>query len=292
MNSENAIVEKLRAVARKWLEDKIVDVVIGWGVAAEGQQVAPTVFVTKSEDVDKLDWNAKSVTNLVTYLKKKEIRKLGKIGIVVKGCDEKALVVLRRESQIDSQNLPKVIGIVCDTKGLEKDKCVVCDVHKPRFVDVLIAKGEPPAENPEVNKEVRYARLMDFMKEPREKRLAFWKKEFDRCIRCYACRQICPLCYCERCIVDRNNPQAVEPSATSSGNWAWGITRAFHLAGRCVGCGECTRVCPAKIDLALINSSLAYEAENSFDGFRAGMDPDREAIVGAFSRSDKEEFIQ
>ena len=72
------------------------------------------------------------------------------------------------------------------------------------------------------------------------------------------------------------------PRPRSKGNFAWHITRAFHLAGRCVGCDECTRACPAGIDLRLLNLSLAKAAEENF-GFRAGMDPDAEPIIGAYS---------
>ncbi len=72
-------------------------------------------------------------------------------------------------------------------------------------------------------------------KSPAE-RWAFWKAEFARCVKCYACRQVCPMCYCERCIVDKNRPVVIDTSATLKGNFAWHITRAFHLAGRCVGC--------------------------------------------------------
>ena len=83
----------------------------------------------------------------------------------------------------------------------------------------------------------------------------------------------------------------IDTSATLKGNVAWQITRAFHLAGRCVGCDECTRVCPAGIDLRLLNLSLAQAAEESF-AFRAGMDPDAEPILGAYSEQDREEFIR
>jgi len=40
-----------------------------------------------------------------------------------------------------------------------------------------------------------------------EERAAFWTARFARCTRCYACRAACPLCYCTRCIVEKNVPQ-------------------------------------------------------------------------------------
>jgi ferredoxin len=99
------------------------------------------------------------------------------------------------------------------------------------------------------------------------------------------------LCYCERCIADKNRPTAIATSATLKGNFAWHITRAFHLAARCVGCDECSRVCPAGIDLRLLNLSLAKAAEENF-AFRAGMDPQAEPVVGSYCAEDKETFIQ
>jgi ferredoxin len=98
------------------------------------------------------------------------------------------------------------------------------------------------------------------------------------------------MCYCERCLADKNRPQAIDSSPTRKGNFAWHLSRAVHLAGRCVGCDECTRACPAGIDLRLLNLALARAAETKF-GYRAGMDPASEPLVGAYSLQDKEEFI-
>ena len=121
--------------------------------------------------------------------------------------------------------------------------------------------------------------LERLLEKPREERLAYWTAEFDRCLKCYACRQVCPMCYCERCLADKNRPQAIDTSPHRKGNFAWHLSRAIHLAGRCVGCDECTRACPAAIDLRLLNLALARAAETKF-GYRAGMDP----AVGAGGR--------
>ena len=83
----------------------------------------------------------------------------------------------------------------------------------------------------------------------------------------------------------------IDTSSSLKGNFAWNITRAFHLAGRCVGCGECTRVCPAGIDLRLLNESLARSAEQHFN-YRAGMDPETPPVIGSYNAEDKENFIR
>lgn len=250
--------DKMRASARKLLEDGTAKVVIGYGAAGP-------IFVTRPEDVDKLVWNQDCVHNLTTYLKRKHIRALGPPAIIVKKCDERALVVLEKESQLSPSDI-HVITMPC--KGMNQPKCASC---------------EEPGK--------RYDELESFLQLAPEDRMAYWATELDRCVKCYACRQVCPLCYCERCIADKNRPQVIDTSATVEDNFAWHITRAFHLAGRCIGCDECTRACPAGINLRLLNLATAKAAEDCF-GYRAGYDPAAEPVVGAYSLQDKEDFIR
>jgi coenzyme F420-reducing hydrogenase delta subunit/ferredoxin len=268
--------QKLRETCAKLLADGAVQVVIGYGAGGP-------VFVRRAEDAGKLVWNAGCHANLTAYLKRKEIKRLGKAAVVVKGCDERGLVVLEKESQVDRPTL-RVIGMACN--GMGQPKCDACEVHQPRFADDVI--GEAAASSPES----KHASMLDALmqKSPAE-RMAWWAHEFERCVKCYACRQACPLCYCERCIVDKNRPVTIDTSATPKGNFAWHITRAFHLAGRCVGCGECARACPAGIPLGLLNLSLARAAEKHF-GYRAGMDPNVEPLIGSYALTDKEGFIR
>jgi ferredoxin len=305
--------EQLRQTCRQLLADGTVQVVIGYGQAAPGDRVVP-VFITRPEDADQLVWNDQCFANLAKYLLRKEVAALGRAAICVKGCDQRALLVLEKESQIDRSQIT-VIGLACDGVGKPRlAKCESCDVHAPRQADVVIGLGtgpffgvktssaeKPQAENmdlspsvatqPSVPADARYAEIEAFLKKTPEERMAYWKAELSRCVKCYACRQVCPMCYCRQCIVDKNRPVVISTSATLKGNFAWQITRAFHLAGRCVGCDECTRACPAGIDLRLLNLSLAKAAEESFS-FRAGMDPAADPIIGAYSQQDHEEFIR
>lgn len=280
------MLEQLRNTCRELLEQDKVQVVIGYGEGEAGE--AFPVFITDPKDVDQLVFDARCHANLVSYLKRKEVRKLGKPAVIVKGCDERALLVLESESQVERGEIV-VVGVLCDGVGAPRErKCESCDVHVPRTADVLI--GEGGVENASVTPEERYAALEELMAMSPDERLAYWQKEFSRCFKCYACRQSCPMCYCEQCIADKNMPVVIETSATARGNFAWHVARAFHLAGRCVGCGECSRACPAGIDLDLLNLSLAKAAEEQF-GFRAGMEQGTESLIGAYSEEDKEEFI-
>jgi coenzyme F420-reducing hydrogenase delta subunit/ferredoxin len=280
--------QQLRETCARLLTDGTVQVVIGYGAGGP-------VFVRRAEDAGKLVWNTDCQANLTTYLKRKEIKRLGKAAVVVKGCDERGLMILEKESQIDRKAL-RVIGMACD--GVGQPKCDTCEVGQPRFADEIIgdaadvAPGFSPASaDLKVGATAPIQPLDALMQMSPAERMSFWAQEFERCVKCYACRQICPLCYCERCIVDKNRPVAIDTSATPKGNFAWHITRAFHLAGRCVGCGECARACPAGIPLGLLNLSLARAAEKNF-GYQAGMDPKVEPLIGTYALTDKEDFIR
>lgn len=266
---------ELRETARTLLSEGRAQVVIGYG---EGGPI----FVTKAEDAAKLVWNKSCLANLPTYLKRKEIKTLGKAAIVVKGCDERALLVLEQESQVERENL-HVIGMACE--GLGIPKCNGCEVRQPRFADEVIGQAKP-AESSE-----HYAALDVLMAMSPDERMGFWAEQFDRCVRCYACREVCPMCYCEQCLAEKNRPQAIDTSPTRKGNFAWQITRAFHQSGRCVGCGECSRVCPAGVDLWALNLMLARSAEKNFE-YKAGMAKKAESLIGSYSTKDKEEFIR
>jgi coenzyme F420-reducing hydrogenase delta subunit/ferredoxin len=268
---------ELREVCRKLLAEGTVKVVIGYG--ARGP-----VVVTRPEDADRLVWNNRCFSNLTAYLKRKEIQALGKAAVIVKPCDEKSLVELEKEAQFQRKDA-QVIGMACE--GVGQPKCEHCAARTPRFADVTlgVAAGPEPQAGLSPN---RFAALMAM---PPAERMAFWTEEFNRCVKCYACRQVCPMCYCERCIVDKNRPIAIDPAPSTKGNFAWQIARAFHLAGRCVGCGECSRACPAGIDLALLNISMHIAAQKNF-GYEAGADPKAEPVIGSYTLHDTEGFIR
>ena len=296
--------KQLRETAKKLLSAGTVQVVIGYGRLETGAVGA--VFVTNPDEVDRLLWNNECHQNLVVYLTRKEAKKLGKPAIVVKGCDARAAIVLVNESQLERDEFV-LIGMVCEGTVNAKagmtgnpatlplyPKCETCSDNVPQLVDVVIGNADLPAKkmtDDEKAQKGNNARLAQLMALSPDKRLEFWKQEFSRCIKCYACRQSCPLCYCNQCVADKNRPIRIDTSSTLKGNFAWNILRAFHLAGRCVGCGACSSACPVGIDLDLLNLSLAQVAQKEFNhisGSTLGDSP----LIGTYSEQDKEDFIR
>jgi ferredoxin len=275
-------------IAQELLQNGKVAAVVGY---SEGTIPCKTqTHIAKTpEQAEKFIFNKFCVNNLATYLTKSY--KLPKpIGVFVKSCDAKTIVSLIQEKQIKREDV-FIIGLPCDGVYNEKNelvgKCKFCASHNPKDYDVLI--GEPVAEtNPDLTN--KFARLNTFEEMPIEQRWDFWMKEFDKCVRCYACRQACPLCYCEQCIVDKTQPRWIESSAHPVGNLGWHFIRAFHLAGRCIGCGECERVCHQNIPLGLLNMKMAKEIFEEY-GYVAGLNTEAKPPLTDYKMEDDESFI-
>ncbi|MEK6599058.1 MAG: 4Fe-4S binding protein [Deltaproteobacteria bacterium] len=298
-NMENT----LRQKAKELLEKGDVKVVIGYGWNKKKSHTAP-VFITKPEDVEKLVFNPLCVNNLSLYLTKKfpDIKALGKPAIVAKGCDIKTIAVLISESQIKREDIV-IIGMTCNGvvyrqelwKGELKPeimptKCHNCDVRNPHIADIIVGEKvnfTPPAEPTGMV----FDKIKELDKKSGAERWNFWLEHFSRCIKCYACRQICPLCYCERCIAEKNMPQWIETSSHPRGNLAWNLKRAMDLSGRCTFCGECERVCPVNIPLNLVNQKLALVVKDAF-GHKAGYDEKVHPPMIVFNMEDTEDFIK
>lgn len=296
-------VPELRRKARELLESGAAGVVIGYGWAKRQRRTIP-VFITNPDEVSRLTFNSLCVNNLAVFLPKKQqdIRNMGKPAIVAKGCDVKTLVVLLQEGQIARDGVV-ILGVSCSgvvyrqelwpgklEPDLQSPKCADCDVRTPRLADHLFGEPAPVPSNGKGRSAVDTQIEALDRKSPVE-RWDFWKQHFDRCIKCYACSQVCPLCYCDRCIYEKNDPQWVETSAHPQGNFSWNLIRAIHLAGRCTYCGECDRACPANIPLNLINRKLSRVSEENFE-YRSGYDEKAHPPMIVFSPDDKENFIR
>jgi ferredoxin len=286
MSAMATAVESLRQAAVQALEEGKVGVVIGYG-QDEDSEFATPLFVREPQDAERLVFDSTCFGNLAVYLSRSEIRAMGKTGLVVKGCDLRAVNVLLRENVIERDDV-LLMGVCCGGVGDPAlDKCAVCEVRNPEGCDVVVGEA---VDQPAVEAGQRYAVAADIESKSLEERWEFWQKHFEKCIRCYACRQACPLCYCKRCIVEKTAPHWVESSPHLRGNLAWHLVRAFHLAGRCVGCGECERMCPVDIPLSAMNQKMAKLAEDWFE-FRSGFSPDEQAPFTTWSADDPEKEI-
>jgi ferredoxin len=297
----SAISEAIRGEARRILSEGLVTAIVGYTAGRRTGSVQP-VIISDAASADKLLFTPASVNNLAVYLTKakKEIPKSGRIGIVVKGCDLKALVGLIGESQLKRDDL-YLIGVPCAgvlastaqpatelTPETIAPKCRECDAQLPTGCDYVPNVALPSRPTLDATYAAEIARLESLT--PAE-RWAYWKEQFAKCIKCYACRQVCPFCFCEQCLCDRNKPQMVETTPRPAGNTAWHIVRAMHLAGRCAGCAECERVCPMDIPLNLLNRKMAKELKELFD-YESGFEVAEKGPLAMFTEKDDQSFIK
>ncbi len=286
---------QLVETAKELLNSGKAAYIIGYAENRDGR-IKP--FIARNTvDAEKLIFNHHALNNLAVYLKKFDKPKEGKICIVAKGCDIRAIVALVQENQVKRDDII-IIGMNCN--GVVNDlsdewkrenvqiKCKYCQLRTPKNADYVLGdlvEFELPDDDQQ-----NVMQKLEAMS-PEERWDFFEEADLTDCIKCYACRQVCPLCYCEQCIVDKSMPRWIESSATAKGNFAWNIIRAFHLSGSCIGCHECERACPMDIPITLLTVKWEWLLKQEFN-YAHGMACDQSTLVGTYSISDKEDFIK
>jgi formate dehydrogenase subunit beta len=320
----------LRQLCAGILEKGTVDVVVAWTEGEDFPRVREmAIWKDRADLVQRIVWSPFCTTSTVTYLKKNKATLAGKkIAVVVKDCDFQALNVLLQEYFVKRENLV-IIGARCD--GLADAGLF----PRPQGQDITITSD---AEKVHIGKESRrwedfgftccqtcsydhmkpdhsvgeYGRkkaktewkhLSRILAQGPDKRREHYSDIFEACIRCYACREVCPVCACVECAIDpgeraitpRTPPadKALAPVWASrerhiSENAVYLTTRAMHMAGRCVRCGWCERACPVGLPLMDI-LDLTNDAVGRIYGYEAGKDPSAAPFLVSYSESDPDD---
>lgn len=286
MTDAKTIERNLKEESKKLLESGAVSVVLGYGRGYDEKHPIP--FAASSpEDADLLIFNEYCTANMARYIVRYPAGT--KLGVAVKGADSRAVVVLIQEGKINRADLV-LLGI--PFKGLKDqntgniiDEKTTGGTVNPVIYDILL--GEEVKEQ----SGSPYAVLDQLEGMGRDERWTFWTREFEKCIRCYACRKACPMCYCDPCFVDQTRPQWADKAPNSSGNLMYHLTRFYHLAGRCVDCGECSRACPVNIPLYLFHKEVAKECEEMFKQ-KSGMSVNDKPVMVDFKVEDSNDILE
>jgi len=314
-----AYTEKIREAARRLLSEKRVDVVIGFRKGTVPFMNEP--FLVKSIDqVDQLYWDSNCGINLANYLPKRTDR----VAVVAKGCDSRNIVVHLLENQVKREQV-YILGVPCkgmldrrriaaELKGKEaqlveetdqkvrvtgrdldvtldraaflQENCSICVHPNPSLYDELL--GDLVQEQQDVD---RYSDVRRVEAMSAEERWKYFEDLTASCLRCYACRNACPLCFCPQCFVDESRPQWLGKTIDPNDTRTFHFMRAFHIAGRCTDCGACERACPVGIKVRQFNKKLEKDVKDLY-GYEAGLSLDERPPLDTFKPGDPEPFIK
>lgn len=266
--------ESVRNKAKELLTSQAVKAVIGYEEGSDN--VTRAVFIRKPEAVEKLIYDDRCVQNLALYLTKHEVKHLGKLAIVAPLAVMRSVLQLHSEYQIKEENVI-VIGVSDEGKLIEFNTLQDVEAY------VALANLNLPASESDTIAKLEAMTLQE--------RWNFWTQTLSKCIKCYACRSACPMCYCTRCQVECNQPQWITVEATPMGNFEWHLMRAMHLAGRCVNCGECARACPMNLPVNLLTYKTVTTSKLAFDAV-AGVSANMESVMSSYKTNDKDNFIR
>ncbi len=265
--------ENLKDIAADLLSKGDVQVVIGYAEGSAGR-LRPA-FATDAVGAAALVYDARATQNLAMYLYKKEIARLGKAALAGGVQAVRSILRLAAEKQFRDGG---VVAIAYDRAG------------KAAVLKTFAEMEAWIAGNTATLSEEDLLTLAKLEAMSAAERYAFWQAEMENCIKCYACRQACPLCYCTQCTVEQNQPQWIPVGASTHGNTEWHAMRAMHLAGRCIECGECGRACPVGIPIHLLTIKLAKDVKETY-GTSTGMSASESCAMSVFKADDKENFI-
>jgi ferredoxin len=236
--------------------------IIGFlGLCNRNGHVAPHLFCDEN-DLDNLvvgDWKGQGDSR---YPLNRQLIKLARaypdetFGVLVRGCDERGLNALATWNQLNPNKI-EAVGIACS-----KELAEACECLKPypeAFVEGDKTEGvssDSVAQIDSLDTEGRFER---------------WYFEFSKCVKCYGCRDICPMCFCNECSLESD--ELIRSGDIPPEIPTFHLTRAVHMAGRCIDCGLCSEACPADIPLRTLYKKVADIIDDQFHyrtGYTAG----------------------
>jgi formate dehydrogenase subunit beta len=311
--------DRIRQIAKKILEEKTVDLLIGFRQGTLPMMRAPVV-VKEAQRAEQLSWDSFCSTNLANYLPKTA----GRIGIIAKGCDSRNIAVHIVENQIKREQL-FIIGVPCEGmvdrrkiisfvggtelgevsesggdiivtgQGFEhtlkkgdylQDNCMRCRHRNPVIHDAVAGDLVEERGEPDPYDDVKEIEAMGS-----DEKWEFFSHLIKDCMRCYACRNACPLCYCPTCFVDESDPQWVGKSTDPTDTMTFHILRAYHCAGRCTDCGACEQACPVDIKVRFFTRKLNRDTLDLY-GYEAGLSIEDRPPLDTYRPEDYGQFIR
>lgn len=314
--------EQLIEKASSLLSDGTVSAVLSWKLGDFDYDVTPAVFNTVEELNEGFVFNDFCGANFSKYLVSKAGKIEGKILVFLKPCDTYSFNQLLTEHRFDREKV-YVVGIPCEGMadiskvkaicgegilniGSNGEKLTVTTLYSDEPVEIecsevlaercinckskkLVAYDELLGEDGEVISSNRFDEVEKLEAMTADERFAFWQNELSRCIRCNACRDVCPACTCEKCVFDNPNSGVENKAAANSfEEKLFHIIRAYHVCGRCTDCGECSRVCPQNIPLHLLNRKFIKDMNEFYGEYQAGAEVGSRAPLVDYTLDDLE----
>ena len=283
------VTDAVLARAKELLSNGTVNRVIGWEKGLFEDDQTPRVL-TSVEELDKdFIYNDYSVATVSKYLIK-ETKKEGKILAFLKANDTYSFNQLVKEHRVNRDNV-YIVAVPSNGEAQKGKIHVVYDEIMDTDGKISAKKEESQEDKEAFNKE-RFEMIAKLEAMTADERFAFWQNELSKCIRCNACRNVCPACTCEQCVFD--NPKSgvsQKAAADSFEEKMFHIIRAFHVAGRCTDCGECSRVCPQNIPLYLLNRKYIKDVDEIYGEYQAGEDTETRAPLNTYNTEDAEPSI-
>lgn len=272
-------------ICKSLLAEGAVNAVLAYADGEDGIGAVPRFF-RKAEELASMRWSEACTPNLAKYL----LDAGGRIAVAAKPCDARAIVMYMAEKQVDRSNI-YIIGIECaglkGKDGMPAAGCAECTVRMPPVYDVLVKNPDvmgSPGQNRGQNTGENSGQ---YAEQGIEQKFERFRKEIQKCILCYTCRQACYGCYCKMCFAERDLPGWMPADMDLGMKMAFHLGRAMHLAGRCVECGACERACPSGVRIRYLIKEVTALCKELY-GYSAGMDSDEAPALANFDEKDRE----